>query len=77
MYDGAALKLYVGGELRASEPASRTLQQSTQPIAIGGHPTWNAYDGLVDDVRLYQRALSAARRRRAPAGATRRISRTG
>ncbi|XXY48114.1 LamG-like jellyroll fold domain-containing protein [Sorangium sp. So ce269] len=60
VYDGAALKLYVNGELRASTPASGTLQQSTRPIVIGGHPSWNAYDGLIDEVRLYQKALSSA-----------------
>ncbi|WP_437338017.1 LamG-like jellyroll fold domain-containing protein [Sorangium sp. So ce394] len=59
VYDGAALKLYVNGELRASTPASGALQQSTRPIVIGGHPAWNAYDGLIDEVRLYQQALSS------------------
>ncbi|WP_437818474.1 LamG-like jellyroll fold domain-containing protein [Sorangium sp. So ce1078] len=60
VYDGAALKLYVNGALAASTPASGTLQQSTRPIVIGGHPAWNAYDGLIDEVRLYQQALSSA-----------------
>ncbi|WP_437930582.1 LamG-like jellyroll fold domain-containing protein [Sorangium sp. So ce291] len=60
VYDGAALKLYVNGVLSASTPTSGTLQQSTRPIVIGGHPSWNAYNGLIDEVRLYQQALSAA-----------------
>jgi hypothetical protein len=60
VYDGAALKLYVNGVLRASTPASGALQQSTRPIVIGGHPSWNAFNGLIDEVRLYQQALSAA-----------------
>ncbi len=68
VYDGAALKLYVNGVLRASTPASGALQQSTRPIVIGGHPSWNAYDGLIDEVRLYQQSLSDAQAAQLAAG---------
>lgn len=59
VYDGAAVRLYVDGQEAASTAASGTLQQSARPIAIGSHPPWNSYDGLIDSVRIWDLALSA------------------
>lgn len=60
VYNGSSLAIYVNGQLRNSVAASGTLQQSTRPIVIGNHPSWNAFDGLIDEVRLYQEGLNAA-----------------
>jgi hypothetical protein len=59
-FDGSRLRLYVNGELRASTGASGTLQRSGRPITLGNHPDWNGFDGLLDEVRLYDRALDGA-----------------
>lgn len=60
VFDGATIALYVDGVLRASAPAAGTLQDSARAIEIGNHPSWNAYAGLLDEVRLYGVALGAA-----------------
>lgn len=61
VYDGARKYLYVDGGLDASPKARGTLAQSDDPIWIGNNfnQRGRAYDGLVDDVRLYSRALPA------------------
>ncbi len=63
VYDGTRLSLYVNGALAASKVTSaqpRALQDSSRPLEIGNHPTWNAFVGQIDEVRLYGAALSAA-----------------
>jgi hypothetical protein len=35
------------------------ITDSNRPIAIGGHPSWNAFDGFIDEVKLWNRALDA------------------
>ncbi|MDC3960982.1 LamG domain-containing protein [Polyangium jinanense] len=60
VYDGANLLLYRNGALVASTPASGTLQQSSRPVVIGNHPSWSAFNGNIDHVYLYNRALTAA-----------------
>lgn len=63
VYDGTRLSLYVNGALVASKLSStlpRALQDSPRPLVIGNHPTWNAFAGQIDEVRLYGAALTAA-----------------
>lgn len=60
VYDGANLLLYRNGALVASTRASGTLQQSARPVVIGNHPSWSAFNGNIDHVYLYNRALTAA-----------------
>jgi len=60
VYDGSNLLLYRNGALVASTPASGTLQQSSRPVVIGNHPSWSAFNGNIDHVYLYNRALSAS-----------------
>jgi hypothetical protein len=60
VFDGTSARLYVDGEERASAtnlPGS-VLQQSTKPIVIGNHPTWNAFQGRIDEVALFDAALN-------------------
>jgi hypothetical protein len=40
-------------------PAAGPLQQSDRPLTIGNHPSWNAYAGDIDEVRVFGQALSA------------------
>ncbi len=62
-YDGAVLRVYVDGLL--SNSANSTLgvgSPATYPAAIGGmglSPGTYTFNGKIDDVRLYNRALSA------------------
>ena len=60
VWDGTTSRIYLNGVLQDSAPASGTLQQSTRPVVIGSHPGWASFDGLIDEVRLYNVALSSA-----------------
>jgi Concanavalin A-like lectin/glucanases superfamily/Bacterial Ig domain len=58
-YDLKALRLYVDGALVATRAASTALRTSTLPAFIGGNPLWGEYfKGTIDDLRVYNRALS-------------------
>ncbi|WP_437941425.1 LamG-like jellyroll fold domain-containing protein [Sorangium sp. So ce341] len=58
-YDGSRIALYVDGVLAAWKPASGTPQASSRPIVIGNHPSWDGFEGSIDEVLFYDRALSA------------------
>ena len=58
-YDGSTMRLYVDGVQRASVNASGLLQNSSRKIAIGNHPSGNAFHGYIDEVKLYDSALSS------------------
>jgi hypothetical protein len=60
VYDGSTVQVYVNGVLEGSTPFSGTLLQTSQPLCIGRYGTvGEAMNGVVDDFRLYNRALSA------------------
>lgn len=59
VYDGAKLLLYLNGTLAASTNATGTLATSTRPIAIGNWPAGSAFLGVIDEVGLYNVALTA------------------
>ncbi|MEN3356580.1 MAG: hypothetical protein V7637_562 [Mycobacteriales bacterium] len=60
-YDGATLRLYVNGVQVATKARTGPLPTSTSPLRIGGNSAWGEYfSGLIDEVRIYNRALSAA-----------------
>jgi len=54
-YDGANLSIYVDGQFNTSEPFSGSIVTNTPGLSIGS--TWV---GKIDDVRIYNRALSAS-----------------
>jgi hypothetical protein len=59
-YDGAQLKLFVGGVQAGTRTASGALAQSANALRIGGNAVWGEYfQGRIDEVRVYNRALSA------------------
>ena len=59
-YDGATLRLYVDGTLVASVAATGAIATSTGALRIGGNTLWGEYfQGLIDEVRVYNRALTA------------------
>ena len=60
-YDGAVMTLYVNGTEVRTQPATGSFVQSAQPLSIGGNAVWGEYfAGAIDQVRIYDRALSAA-----------------
>lgn len=60
-YDGAMQRLYVNGVQVASRAQTGAIEVGTGPLRIGGNATFGEYfGGRVDDVRIYNRALSAA-----------------
>jgi len=60
-YDGQTLRLYVNGDQVASKPQVGSLAPSTHPLQIGGDAIYGQhFAGLIDEVRVYNRALTAA-----------------
>lgn len=59
-YDGTAMKLYQNGILVGSTPASGDITQAPSvPLRIGINPgDYRGWDGAIDDVRIYNRALT-------------------
>jgi hypothetical protein len=60
-YDGATVRLYVNGTAVGSAPVSGSVVTSSLPLRIGGNAVWGEFfHGLIDEVRIYNRALTAA-----------------
>ncbi len=61
-YTGRRSRLYRNGTQVATVNRSGAIGASTGPLRIGGNSIWPAefFNGLVDEVRIYNRALSAA-----------------
>jgi hypothetical protein len=60
-YDGATLRLYVNGAQAASKALTGAIKTSTGALRIGGNSVWGEYfSGLIDEVRVYNKALTAA-----------------
>ena len=61
VYDESAMTLYLDGEVVASAGLTGSIDQdSSVDVAVGSQPNGsNAWDGLIDDVRIFQRGLSA------------------
>jgi hypothetical protein len=58
-YDGATLRLYVNGSLASSRATTGTIKRTTDPLWIGGnHPYGEYFQGLIGQVRVYDRVLS-------------------
>jgi fibronectin type 3 domain-containing protein len=60
-WDGATLRLFVNGTQVSSRALSGTLDSSSLPLRIGGNTVWGEwFNGRIDEVRVYRRALTAA-----------------
>src|SRR5262245_4566537 len=60
-YDGTTIRLYVNGALVRSQAAAGSIVTSANSLRIGGNTVWGEYyAGLIDEVRVYNVALSAA-----------------
>ena len=60
-YDGATLRLYVNGVQVRSRAYTGNIVNRAGPLSIGGNNVWGEwFSGLLDDVRIYNRALTLA-----------------
>ena len=60
-YDGKKLRLYVNGVLKETTNKTGAIVPSSKPLRIGSSVVWGEfYNGLIDDIRIYNRTLSQA-----------------
>jgi hypothetical protein len=60
-YDGTTLRVFVNGVQAGAAAMAGTLVKSADALSIGGSLVWGEYfEGLIDEVRIYNRALTAA-----------------
>jgi hypothetical protein len=59
-YDGSQLRVYVNAVQVASVAATGNILASTGAMRIGGNTIWanEWFHGIIDEVRIYNRALS-------------------
>jgi glucose/arabinose dehydrogenase/PKD repeat protein len=60
-YDGSNIRMYVNGVLVGTQAAAGTIVGSTNALRMGGNSIWGEwFNGRIDEVRLYNRALTVA-----------------
>jgi hypothetical protein len=58
-YDGTTVRMYVNGTLVGSKAQTGPLVTSSQPLRFGGDAVWPEwFQGALDEIRVYNRALS-------------------
>jgi hypothetical protein len=58
-YDGAALRIYVNGVLAGSQAAEGEIENTDDALRFGGNVVGEFFSGLIDEIRIYNRALTA------------------
>jgi glucose/arabinose dehydrogenase len=60
-YDGTTMRLFVNGVQVGTKAQTGSMLTSTGALRMGGNAVWTEFfRGVMDDVRIYNRALSAA-----------------
>jgi PKD repeat protein len=60
-YSQGTVRLYIDGSLAGSKAVPGAVANAAGPLRIGGNAIWGEYfSGLIDELRVYNRALSAA-----------------
>jgi hypothetical protein len=60
-FDGVVVRLFVNGVLAGSASVPGVMVASAGPLRIGGNGVWGEwFRGVIDEVRVYERPLSAA-----------------
>ena len=68
-YTSGSLRIYVNGVLAATQAGTGSITSSTLPLRIGGNTIWGEYfAGRIDEVKLYNRALTRHGDRRGHGG---------
>jgi hypothetical protein len=58
-YDGVNVRIFVNGVEAGVTPVTGSMLTSNLPLRIGGNAVWGEYfQGVIDEVRIYNRALS-------------------
>jgi hypothetical protein len=57
-YDGVTLRLYINGAQVSSQPHTGSIITTTGALRIGGYSMGEFFRGLIDEIRIYNRALS-------------------
>ena len=60
-YGGGTMRVYVNGSQVATVNRTGSITTSTGALRIGGNAVWSEYfSGLIDEIRIYSRVLTAA-----------------
>ena len=60
-YDGSNLRIFLNGTQTAQQAVSGSITTSTGALGIGGNSVWGEwFNGWIDEVRIYNKALTAA-----------------
>ncbi|MCI0334617.1 MAG: LamG domain-containing protein [Planctomycetes bacterium] len=59
-WDGSTVKIFVNGQLDNSAARTGTIATDTRPVYLGGHSGADYFDGMIYDVRFYNRAIYPA-----------------
>ncbi|MEJ2202091.1 MAG: LamG domain-containing protein [Desulfuromonadaceae bacterium] len=57
-YDGSELRIYIDGSLSGSKAATTETLVNTSPVTIGARYNTYFFDGMMDEVVIYNRALT-------------------
>jgi hypothetical protein len=60
-FDGFTLVLFVDGALKQSQLSTTGLGPNPAPLILGQVPNWGSFVGVLDEVAIYDKALSPAR----------------
>ena len=60
-YDAITIRLFVNGVQVGTRANTGSLLPGTQPLRFGGNAVWGEhFAGRLDEIRIYDRALTAA-----------------
>ena len=68
-YDGSRVRLYLNGQEVAEQAISGAINQTTSPVSIGRADS-DVIDGMIDNVRIFGRALAPSEFNLLPPGTT-------
>jgi hypothetical protein len=60
-YDGATLAMYVNGQSFSSNPSATVLPATGAPFTAGRVADWTRFTGVLDEIAIYDKVLSATR----------------
>ncbi len=60
VYDGSNVSLYFNGGLVDSTPITGSIMQSDNDLTLGSAGGAAYYNGMIDEVRIYNKALTAS-----------------